>query len=411
MDKDIKIFAKTIEQSALDQINTLLGTGIFDGSKIRIMPDCHSGAGCVIGFTAELKDKVVPCLIGVDIGCSIRVIELPERPDSKLLQDIIVNYIPSGQKVREDWINVKPSYRKYRKLTSDLVEKLYCKDQLRNIGRLADSVGSLGQGNHYLEVDYSEKFDKYYLTIHTGSRNLGKQVAEYYQNLAIKIHSGNTKEDLKKEQEQLVKDYKAQGRERELKGAIKRLKEEFKKRCPDIPKDLCWLEGGDLENYLHDMKLCQEFAVLNRELIGLIITDKLKMTPGETFETVHNYINFKDRIMRKGAISCREGEKVIIPMNMRDGSLICIGKGNPDWNFSGPHGAGRLMSRTAAKQNLSLEEFKASMTGIDTWSVSESTIDEAPQAYKPMEEIIEQVKDTVDIIDIIKPVYNFKASE
>ena len=263
--------------------------------------------------------------------------------------------------------------------------------------------------NHFIELNYSENLDKYYLVIHTGSRNLGKQVAEYYQTLAVKMLSGWDK--IAEQQKELIERYKAEGRRSEIQEAIAELHRNFRQQNPKLPKELCYLQGQDMEDYLHDAMLCKEFANTNREMIrDEILLDFPDIEITDSFCTLHNYIG-EDRIMRKGAISCREGEKVIIPMNMRDGSLICIGKGNPDWNFSGPHGAGRLMSRTAAKQKLSLEEFKNSMAGIDTWSVSESTIDEAPQAYKPMEEIIEQVKDTVDIIDIIKPVYNFKASE
>ena len=409
MKAEVKIYAKTIEQEAIDQINTLVETGVFDDCDIRIMPDCHSGAGCVIGFTSGYKDKIIVNIVGVDIGCAIRVVELESRPDSKHLQDIIDCYIPSGMDVRSDWNNIKPEYRKYRTKASEVLEKLRCLKQLRNIGRLADSVGSLGSGNHFLEVDYSEKTGKYYLVIHTGSRNLGKQVAEYYQNLAIKNNSGHSKEELKKLSQELTKRYKEEGRQKEIKHALQKLKEQFNNDNPVLPKDLCYLDGSDMQDYLHDMRLCQEFAVLNRELISLIILDKLKQKPGETFETVHNYINFRDGIIRKGAVSAREGEKLIIPMNMRDGSLICVGKGNADWNYSAPHGAGRLMSRTKARETLKMEDYKEDMKGIDTWSVSEGTIDEAPQAYKPMQEIIDCIEPTAEVIDIIKPVYNFKA--
>ena len=411
MKEDLKIFADTIEDSAREQVNDLIEVGVFSGSKIRIMPDVHSGKGCVIGFTAELGEKIIPEVVGVDIGCGVRVYEFPEKPDSKHLQEIIQSYIPSGGGcIREDWKNIKPAYKKYREKASVLVEKLKCKSELRNLGRLADSVGSLGSGNHYLELNYSEKTNSYFLVIHSGSRNLGKQVAEIYQNLAIKTLSRNTKEDYKRESEEFISSFKKAGKEKELRQALRKFKEEFKQRKPKIPQDLCWLEGENMNSYLHDMSVCQEFAVLNRELIGFIILDKLGINPVNTFETIHNYINMRDRIVRKGSISAYSGEKIIIPMNMRDGSLICIGKGNPDWNFSAPHGAGRLMSRSKAKDNITLEEFKETMSGIDTWSVSESTIDEAPQAYKSMNEIISLIEPTVEIIDIIKPIFNFKAS-
>ena len=407
---DIKIFTDNIEQEAIDQINSLLKVGVFEDCKIRIMPDVHSGAGCVIGFTSEMKDKVISNIVGVDLGCGVLVHKLSEKPDSQHLQDIIEAYIPFGCEVRKDWINIKPAYQKYRKKASELLEKLHCLKELRNPGRLADSVGSLGSGNHYIEID-KDSADNYYLVIHSGSRNLGKQVAEYYQNLAIKTLAGNTKEELKAAEKELTKRYKESGRKKEISQALRKLKEEFEKKNPTIPKDLCWLEGENMESYLHDVKVCQEFAHLNRELMALIILDKLGLESIESFETIHNYIDLKTRIIRKGAVSAKEGEKLIIPMNMRDGALICIGKGNSDWNCSAPHGAGRLMSRSKARQLLDLDEVKKSMKGIDTWSLDFKTIDEAPQAYKPMEEIIENIKDTVEIIEVIKPVYNFKASE
>jgi len=406
----IKIFAKTIEDSAKEQIDNLLKVGVFSEDSIRIMPDVHSGKGCVIGFTAVLEQKIIPDIVGVDIGCGVKVYEFAEKPDSKQLQDIIQAYIPSGTGCyREDWKNIKPAYRKYRDQASSLIENLKCKQDLRNIGRLGDSIGSLGSGNHYIELNYSEKTSTYFLVIHSGSRNLGKQVAEIYQNLAIKKISKNTKEDYKREVEKIKTELKSLNKQKELPLALKKFKEEFKIRKSEIPNELCWLEEDDMTNYLHDMKICQKFAVFNRELMGLIICDKLKLTILNEFETVHNYIG-PDNIVRKGSVSAYLGEKLIIPMNMRDGSLICIGKGNKDWNYSAPHGAGRLMSRFSAKNNISLEEFKDSMKGIDTWSVSMDTLDEAPQAYKPMEEIISMIEPTVDIIDIIKPIFNFKAS-
>lgn len=275
---------------------------------------------------------------------------------------------------------------------------------------LGKGTSRLTNLNHFIEVD-KDSADNYYLVIHSGSRNLGKQVAEYYQNLAIKTLAGNTKEELNSAVKELTKKYKEAGRKKEISQALRKLKEEFDKKNPIIPKDLCWLEGKNMEDYLYDVGVCQEFAHLNRELMAFIILDKLGIESVDSFETIHNYIDLKSRIIRKGAVSAKEGERLIIPMNMRDGSLICIGKGNADWNYSAPHGAGRLMSRSKARQTLDLKEVKECMKGIDTWSLNERTIDEAPQAYKPMEEIIENIKDTVDIIEIIKPVYNFKASE
>lgn len=402
MNKNLKIFTKNIEQEAIDQIDELLKQEAFKDSKIRIMPDVHAGKGCVIGFTGDLGDKVIPNIVGVDIGCGMLCVELGNIDlDLEKLDKIIREYVPSGFEVHDE--------RKYKFLK---LQDLKCYRELKDTKRLERSIGTLGGGNHFIEVDIDEENNKY-LIIHTGSRNLGKQVAEYYQELANQLCNYNIAE-YKEKQKQLIEEYKEQGRKQEIQSALENLKNEYKINHNKIPKDLAYLEGQYRENYLHDMKICQEFASSNRKIIAIEIMKQLNYElffPGNNFETIHNYISFEDNIIRKGAISARKGEKVLIPMNMRDGCIIGIGKGNDDWNQSAPHGAGRIMSRMKAKETFNLDEYKESMNGIYTTSVNEKTIDEAPFVYKPMKEIIDCIGDTVDIIKIIKPIYNFKASD
>jgi tRNA-splicing ligase RtcB len=353
-----KVFSDTVEQTAISQIINLLNQPFVDGADIRIMSDVHAGAGCVIGFTANLRDMVIPNLIGVDIGCGMLVTDITDlNIDIQELDKFIHAEIPAGF---ENHPFARTNYNDYM--------NILCFDELFKNFRFGLGIGTLGGGNHFIEVDHSDKTGKSYLVIHTGSRNMGKQVADYYQKIAIE------------------------------------------KLSPAYPKDLCFLTGSDMENYLHDMKLCQEYAIKNRETIANLIINNFKpFADVDTFTTVHNYINFEDGIMRKGAVSAKANERLIIPMNMRDGSLICVGKGNADWNFSAPHGAGRIMSRGQAKRTISMEEYQNSMDGIFTTCVSQGTIDESPMAYKPMEEIISNIGDTVEIVDTIKPVYNFKA--
>lgn len=400
--KNLKIFTKNIEQEAIDQIDELLNQEAFKDSKIRIMPDVHAGKGCVIGFTGDLGDKVIPNIVGVDIGCGMLCVELGNVDlDLERLDKIIRQYVPSGFEVHDE-----------RKTRFDKLQDLKCYRELKDTKRLERSVGTLGGGNHFIEVDIDEENNKY-LVIHTGSRNLGKQVAEYYQELANQLCNYNIG-DYKEKQKQLIEEYKEQGRSQEIQSALESLKNEYKINHNKIPKDLAYLEGQYREDYLHDMKICQEFASSNRKIIAIEIMKQLNYElffPGNNFETIHNYISFEDNIVRKGAISAKKGEKVLIPMNMRDGCIIGIGKGNDDWNQSAPHGAGRIMSRMKAKETFNLDEYKESMNGIYTTSVNEETIDEAPFVYKPMEEIIDCIGDTVDIIKIIKPIYNFKASD
>ena len=440
--KDLKIFTDDIEQEAINQINLLLEQEPFKDCKVRIMPDVHAGKGCVIGFTADLGDKVIPNIVGVDIGCGMLCVELGKvELDLEKLDKVINENIPAGRNIREQKL-----------VNFDKINDLYCLRELKETKKFNRAVGTLGGGNHFIEVDVDEDGNKY-LVIHTGSRNLEKQVADYYQNLAIELCSG--KEEMLKRKEEIIKTYKEQGKKSEIQKALKELEAEYKQNKPELPNELCYLEGKYREMYLHDMEICQRYASQNRiniaktilgkylnancvpetfpknieeliehtaKTIGLFILkdkDGLKADNDgghfehsghvSLFETIHNYISFDDNIVRKGAIRANKGERVIIPINMRDGSIIAIGKGNEDWNNSAPHGAGRLMSRKKAKETFKLQEFKKSMADIYSTSVLEETIDEAPFAYKPMQEIIDNIKDTAEIEKIIKPIYNFKA--
>lgn len=404
--KDLKIFTDSIEQEAIEQINLLLKQEPFKDCKVRIMPDVHAGKGCVIGFTANLGDKVIPNIVGVDIGCGMLCVNLgKEELDLKKLDKVINENIPAGRNIREQKL-----------INFDKINDLYCLRELKETKKFNRAIGTLGGGNHFIEVDKDEEGNKY-LVIHTGSRNLGKQVADYYQNLAIELCSD--KEEMFKRKEEIIKTYKEQGRKSEIQKALRELEAEYKQNKPELPNDLCYLTGKYREMYLHDMEICQEYASLNRlQIAKMILINYFDLTyipevypsiMSNSFETIHNYISFKDNIVRKGAIRANEGERVIIPINMRDGSIIAVGRGNKDWNNSAPHGAGRLMSRKKAKETLKLEEFKKSMADIYSTSVLEETIDEAPFVYKPMQEIIDNIQDTVQIEKIIKPIYNFKA--
>lgn len=393
-----KIFTDNIEEEAISQIIQLLNQNFIEDGKVRVMPDVHSGAGCVIGFTADLGEKVIPNLVGVDIGCGMLTIKLDNiNIELEKLDNIINEYVPAGYDTHESKI---VEFSKLR--------ELYCYKHLKSVERIEKSIGTLGGGNHFIEIDKDKNSNKY-LVIHSGSRNLGHQVATYYQNLAIDLCSN--KEEYLNRRNQIIKTYKEQERKQEIQQVLENLEKEYKKLSPNYPRDLCYLTGKYRNMYLHDMKICQEYAQLNRETMANIILEKMfnkSLNNFEHFHTVHNYINFKDNIIRKGAISAYKNEKVLIPINMRDGSILAIGRGNSDWNYSAPHGAGRLMSRSKARENIDLKEFQKSMKDIYTTSVKESTIDEAPMAYKPIKEIIDNISDTANIIDVIKPIYNFK---
>lgn len=397
MGKNLKIFTKNIEQEAIKQIDLLLEQETFKDCKVRIMPDVHAGKGCVIGFTADLGDKVIPNIVGVDIGCGMLCVELGKvELDLEKIDKVINEYVPAGRNIREQKL-----------IEFEKINDLYCLRELKETKKFNKAIGTLGGGNHFIEIDVDDEGNKY-LVIHTGSRNLGNQVANYYQDLAIQLCSG--KEEMFKRKEEIIKTYKEQGRKQEIQKALKELEKEYKDNKPELPNELCYLEGKYREMYLHDMKICQEYASLNRSYIAREILKNIGLQIYQKhFETIHNYINFEDNIVRKGAIRANKGERVIIPINMRDGSIIAVGKGNEDWNNSAPHGAGRIMSRNKAKETFKLEEFKESMKDIYSTSVVKETIDEAPFVYKTMQETINNIQDTVEIQKIIKPIYNFKA--
>lgn len=412
---DVKIFTDNVEESAIAQLRELLAIDVFADKKIRIMPDVHTGAGCVIGFTGNLGNKVIPNIVGVDIGCGMRVLKLGRLSaeiDFHAFHRHILASVPSGMQVREE----KHGFRQlvgeemaiYRE-AKELVKQLHCYRDLKFTDRINKAIGSLGGGNHFIELDRDDHVNVY-VVIHTGSRNLGKQVADLYQTRAVK-HLTAGADDFEEHIKRTIEEYKAAGRRSELQSLIKRLRKNQQLAQPSLPAALCYLEGEAREEYLHDMRLCQRWATLNRRLIGLLL---LKFFDGTTveeeFETIHNYIN-ADNIIRKGAISAAEGERCIIPLNMRDGSLLCIGKGNPDWNCSAPHGAGRIMSRSQAYQQISMADFEASMQGIYSESVNDFTRDESPMVYKPAAEIIANLTPTATIAALLRPLFNFKATK
>ena len=369
---------------------------LTENSKVRIMPDVHAGKGCTIGTTMTVVDKACPNVVGVDIGCGMYTVKLADTEMDFKKIDEVCHYIPSGMSTWEG------------RLERFDLTGLRCYRSLEHSVRLERSLGTLGGGNHFIEVDKASD-GSFYLVIHSGSRNLGKQVAEHYQELAIDLNKGIG--EYLEAREEIIRTYKEQGRRNEIQDALKKLKWEKKNKGTSVPEDICWLYGTYLDDYLHDVEICQAFARRSREKMAEIILERTGMTAVESFHTIHNYIDTKEMILRKGAIAAHEGEKVLIPINMRDGSVIAIGRGNPEWNYSAPHGAGRIMSRTKAKETLDMDAYKKAMEGIYTTSVNEQTIDEAPMAYKSLEDIIDVIRDSVDIVDIIKPVYNFKASE
>lgn len=389
-------YAKVIEDEAIEQIKRMCDYELTEGSEIRIMPDVHAGKGCIIGTTMTIAGKACPNVVGVDIGCGMYTVKLKNKELDFEKIDEACHFIPSGMNVWEG--------RMERFDLSDLK----CYRSLRDTKRLERSLGTLGGGNHFIEVDQAND-GTYYLVIHSGSRNLGKQVAEIYQQIAIDLHSG--KEQYYIDRERIIAEYKAAGRRKEIEGELKNLKKEYEDNALLIPADICWLYGKFLDDYLYDVKICQAFAKKSRERMAEIILERTGMEAVESFHTIHNYIDTDEKILRKGAIAAHEGEKVLIPINMRDGSVIAVGRGCKDWNYSAPHGAGRIMSRTKAKDSLSMDEYKETMKGIYTTSVNESTLDEAPMAYKSLEDIIDVIRDSVDIIEVMKPVFNFKASD
>lgn len=386
----LTIYAGILEQEAVHQITKMNECDAYKDCTVRIMPDCHAGTGCTIGTVIAIKDRVVPNTVGVDIGCGMLVTELgKQHVDLQKLDQVINALVPSGFNIHE-----KPyAY-------CEDIKYMFCKSAFEAI-TVHCAIGSLGGGNHFIELNEDAEGNKY-LVIHSGSRNLGKRVCEYYQKLAIE-HCQRKAYD----ERAIIQQLKQQGREREIQAVIR----EAKANAPKVDKELAYLEGELLEQYLHDMKICQHYASMNRHMIARIICDAMKLVVDNQFETIHNYIDIEHKILRKGAVRALGDEKLIIPMNMRDGSLICVGKGNLDWLYSAPHGAGRVMSRKKAKETLALQDFKKSMQGIYTTSVCEETIDEAPMVYKPMQEILAHIQETVSVQCIIKPLYNFKAKQ
>ena len=387
-------YAKVVEEEAIEQIRRMCNYDFTEKSKIRIMPDVHAGKGCTIGTTMTVVDKVVPNVVGVDIGCGMYTVNLGMQDIDFVELDKAAHFIPSGKNVWEG-----------RQERFDL-STLRCYRSLKDARRLERSIGTLGGGNHFIEVDQAQDGTNY-LVIHSGSRNLGKQVAEIYQQLAVDLNKG--KETYFQQRDEIIKTYKEAGRRKEIQAALEQIA--WEKREATMPEDLCYLYGTFFEDYLHDVEICQDFARRNRETMAEILTERTGLIPKDAFHTIHNYIDTDEMILRKGAIAAHKGEKVLIPINMKDGSVLAVGKGNPEWNYSAPHGAGRLMSRTKAKESLSMEEYKKAMEGIYTTSVNEGTLDEAPMAYKSLNDIIDVIQETVEIIDIMKPVYNFKASD
>ena len=390
-----KCFATKVDPKAVEQVRTMCNTPFTEGCTVRIMPDVHPGVGCTIGTTMTIRDKAVPNVVGVDIGCGMYTVPLGDVELDLERLDAACHHVPSGQSVWEG-----------RRVRFDLT-RLSCHRELKNTHRIERSIGTLGGGNHFIEVDRAEDGTAY-LVIHSGSRNLGTQVASYYQHLAIDLRSGMGA--YFEERDRIIAEYKATGRRKQIQEALRHLRRA--RRKPDVEPELCWLEGAYLERYLHDVALCQEYARLNRETMAQIIVDQLGVWAGEGFHTIHNYIDVDEMILRKGAIAAHAGELVLIPLNMRDGAVLARGRGNEDWNFSAPHGAGRLFSRKQAREELSLEAYREQMreAGIYTTCVCEQTLDEAPGAYKSREDIIGPIAESVDLEAELRPIYNFKAT-
>ena len=407
---EAKVFTDIIEDEAVNQIIQLLNQPFVENCKVRIMPDCHAGSGCTIGFTANLGDKVIPNLVGVDIGCGVLTIPLGNIDiDFKKFDKVIRNNIAYGFEINEK-----------QKASFNELENMYCYKEVikHQLDKVLRAISSIGSGNHFVELDIDEDDNKY-LLIHTGSRHLGLDVCKYYQNKAGKEEDNiniNT----------IINNLKASNKESEIEKTIK----EYKSKLDKIPKILWYLIGEDKDKYLHDMKICQKYAALNRFIIAKEILEnyfndcQVQLSTGgkirikqkgkynikeEWFDTIHNYIG-EDNIIRKGAVAAYQNQKLIIPINMRDGALICRGKGNADWNYSCCHGAGRILSRSKAKEIINLSDYAKSMEGIYSTCINESTLDESPFVYKGIDDIVNNISDTVNIIKRIRPIYNFKAS-
>ena len=388
-----KIFTDVCDEASISQVIQLLNQPYTENMTVRMMPDIHAGAGCTIGTTMTIKDKICPNLVGVDIGCGMELVKIKEKHiELQQLDKVIHEHIPSGFEIRKE----------EHKFGNNIhLEKLYCAKAV-DIEKAYHSIGTLGGGNHFIEVNEDDE-GNIYIVVHSGSRHLGLQIANYYQEQAYKALTSYSKEEIQK----IINELKQAGRTKEIEATIKQMKTKYS----PIPKPLAYVEGELFENYIHDMKIAQQFADLNRKAIIDVIIKKMKLHVEESLTTIHNYIDIDNMILRKGSVSAQLGEKLLIPINMRDGSLLCTGKGNADWNYSAPHGAGRLMSRSEAKESFTVSEFKKQMQGIYSTSINRSTLDECPMAYKNIEDIINNIGDTVTIDKIIKPIYNFKAGD
>lgn len=431
MQKDLKIYASEIDGGAINQIYEIANLKAFEEQKIRIMPDAHQGAGCVIGFTGTYTDKIIPNITGVDLNCGMLIVNIGKVDlDLEKIDNFIKKEIPMGRNV-----NKKPYKNAEMLILNKKIEEMHCYKELKEKQYLLNSVGSLGGGNHFIEIDKDEDDNKY-IVIHSGSRNLGKQVADIYQKLAIKEchETFVSREEIK----EIANKLKKQGKQKEIPNAISKYSKDKGAKEPGLPNDICYLEGKSMQDYIDDIQVCKMFANMSRrymmqKIIEFIFSDYgMKDNSNtyvesdcsisgyddseinvrfESFETLHNYVDTDAKIIRKGAIRALEDERVLIPINMRDGSLICVGKGNTDWNNSAPHGAGRLLSRSEAKELIKLKDYEESMKGIYTSSVNDSTIDESPFVYKSIDTIMKDIKDTVEIEKRITPIYNCKASE
>ena len=391
---EAKIFTVVVDSASIAQVQELCNQEFAAGSRIRLMPDIHAGKGCTIGTTMTITDRVVPNLVGVDIGCGMETARIRKgRLELQKLDKLIYEKIPSGFSIRD---------KAHRYLSQIDLNELYCARHV-DLLRAEKSIGTLGGGNHFIEVDKDDE-GNLYIVVHSGSRHLGVEVAGYYQEAGYKVLNRTDDASL----QALVAQMKAEGREKEIQKELKKLKN---LKQTSIPKALAYVSGELFEQYIHDMKIVQHFAMLNRQAMMDEIVKGMKLHVEEQFTTIHNYIDTDAMILRKGAVSAKAGEQLLIPINMRDGSLLCVGKGNEDWNCSAPHGAGRLMSRADAKQSFTVSEFKKQMADVYTTSVSKATLDECPMAYKGMQDILDNIGPTADVVKIIRPIYNFKAGD
>lgn len=388
-----KVFTDVVDNESISQVINLLNQPYTAGSKVRMMPDIHAGAGCTIGTTMTITNKICPNLVGVDIGCGMHTVQLKEKElDCDALDKFIRRTIPSGFEIRKEPLSIASRIP---------LEILNCVDHI-DLDRAYKSIGTLGGGNHFIEANRDDE-GNIYIVVHSGSRHLGLEIANYYQEAGYKALTEYSKDEI----DFVISGLKAEGRHSEIQSTLQRMC----RKNTSIPKNLAYVQGELFDKYLFDMQIAERFAFWNRKAIIELIVAVLGLNVVDEFVTTHNYIDVQNKILRKGAVSAQKGEKLLIPINMRDGSLICTGKGNPDWNYSAPHGAGRLMSRSQAKEVFSIEEYKEQMNGIFTTSVNQSTLDECPMAYKRIEDIIDNIGDTVEINAIIKPIYNFKASD